>query len=232
MKRKIRYVVCTAGIMFVSAILWAHEFWLQPSQFFVQPGSVIKLHLLVGENFNGDSWANRSTRTDKLLHYQYHKVTDITASIKNDDTTACNIRLSEAGTHLLYLHSNPSYIALDADKFNDYLADDGLDNIVALRQQNKELNKPARERYERFSKTFIQCGNVSSPLPAAQNDAMLDMQLLNNPYTINSDNTLQIQAFFNQRPLTNKKIVAWHKTKEGVFQNTHNYLTGADGKIS
>ena len=51
--------------------------------------------------------------------------------------------------------SNGSYIELPADRFEDYLRQYGLDEIVTERARRGEQKKPGRERFYRYAKALL-----------------------------------------------------------------------------
>jgi uncharacterized GH25 family protein len=212
--------------------LLAHEFWLQPARYFLQPGDRTTVTLFVGENFTGEAWAKRASRTATLLHFAPSDTINLTDIAKKDDSTAITINTAEAGTHLLYLHSNPSFIALDAQKFNAYLKEDGLDNILALRKQNNQLHLPAREHYERFAKSIVQVGNTYTSQYQTATGGLLDMQLSKNPYQVKIGSSFSVTSKFDGVPLKNKKVVAWHKSHSGKYLGKTVYNTNDKGEIN
>jgi hypothetical protein len=75
-------------------------------------GSGTTLSLYAGENLKGETWTNRGSRTALLQHYGSGGAINITDQVKKDDSSAIAINKLSAGKHLLYLHSNPSFISL------------------------------------------------------------------------------------------------------------------------
>jgi hypothetical protein len=80
--------------------------------------------------------------------------------------------------------SNLSAGELAADKFNQYLKEEGLDTILALRARRKETGVRAHELFSRCAKSLVFSGSSSE----AQGDRSLGftLELLaeRDPYTI------------------------------------------------
>lgn len=217
-------------LLFVATSLFAHEFWLMPSKFRLNLGETFNLQLFVGEDFMGDVWANRKKRLLKLIHHSNASQKDLTALALKSDSLPISLKFDTEGTHLLSMESKNSFIALEADKFNDYLIEDGIENIYELRKQKGELNKPSKELYRRCAKTLIQVGNKFSETYQKNTQMALEIIPLKNPYQMKVGDEITFKVLFKNQPLGNKMIVAWHKTD--TEKTTHEKLkTDANGTL-
>lgn len=215
-------------LLFVATSLFAHEFWLMPSKFRLNLGETFNLQLFVGEDFMGDVWANRKKRLLKLIHHSNASQKDLTALALKSDSLPIPLKFDREGTHLLSMESKNSFIALEADKFNDYLIEDGIENIYELRKKNGEMNKPSKELYRRCAKTLIQVGNKFSETYQKNTQMTLEIIPLKNPYQMQVGDEITFKVLFQNKPLGNKMIVAWHKTD--TEKTTHEKLkTDANG---
>lgn len=115
--------------------LFAHEFWLMPSKFRLTVNETIDLRLYVGEDFTGEIWAKRIKRLLNLKIHSKSGVRDLTNQAIQSDSLPIPVKFTKEGTHLLSMASKNSFIALEADKFNDYLEEDGIENIYELRKK-------------------------------------------------------------------------------------------------
>lgn len=217
-------------LLFVATSLLAHEFWLMPNKFRLNPKETFNLQLFVGEDFMGDIWANRKKRLLKLVHHTNNLQKDLTALALKSDSLPIPLKFDTEGTHLLSMESKNSFIALEADKFNDYLIEDGIENIYELRKQKGELNKPSKELYRRCAKTLIQVGNKFDETYKKNTQMALEIIPQKNPYQMQVGDEMIVKVLFKNKPLTNKMILAWHKTD--TEKTTHQKLkTDADGML-
>ncbi len=218
----------SVSLLFVATSLLAHEFWLMPSKFRLNLNETFNLQLFVGEDFTGDIWANRKKRLLKLVHHTNNLQKDLTALALKSDSLPMPLKFDTEGTHLLSMESKNSFIALEADKFNDYLIDDGIENIYELRKQKGELNKPSKELYRRCAKTLIQVGNKFDETYKKNTQMPLEIIPQKNPYQMHVGDEMIVKVLFKNKPLPNKMIVAWHKAD--TAKTTHQKLkTDADG---
>lgn len=140
---------CATLFLLTAAVLSAagHEFWLLPPQFFVAPGATLNLKLFTGENFTGERWAGKSNRITRFVHYAQPGAQDLRATVTAADTLHPTVTFGQPGTHMVALATNNASITLEAEKFNTYLKEEGLDYILLQRQQSQALGKPGREAY-------------------------------------------------------------------------------------
>ena len=54
----------------------------------------------------------------------------------------------------------PAHASAGCKAFNEYLASDGVTDMLESGKRSNELNKPSHERYSKHVKTVIQVGNV------------------------------------------------------------------------
>lgn len=222
--------VLSLFLLFATSSLFAHEFWLMPSKFKLKIGELFDLQLFVGEDFMGDIWANRKQRLLRLTHLTDKTTLDLTSLALKSDSLPIPLKFDTEGTHLLTMESKNSFIALEADKFNDYLKEDGIENIYELRQKQGQLTQPSKELYRRCAKTLIQVGNKYSDTFMKNTQMPLEIIPLNNPYQMKAGEDITVKVLFKNQPLTNKMVVAWHKTN--TQKTTHRKLkTTTDGTL-
>ena len=83
------------------------------------------------------------------------------------------LRVAAPGLVVIGYRSNPSQVELTAEKFNQYLKEEGLDAIAALRARRNETGAKARELFSRCAKSLVLSGSPSD----AQTDRPLGFPL-------------------------------------------------------
>ena len=139
----------------------AHEYWLEADNFFLNVGQATPLHLLVGEALKKEE--ERVYQGGKTVSFQLFSPIgkfDMRSMADEDVSPILKFSSDRSGTYLFTMERNWSYITLEADKFEAYLRDEGMDYIIAERQRLGESKKEGRERYSRFIKTAIQVGDI------------------------------------------------------------------------
>ncbi|UOQ65058.1 DUF4198 domain-containing protein [Hymenobacter volaticus] len=211
--KKYAAVLFFATAAFMAA---AHEFWLMPLQSFVAPGTTLNLPVFVGENFTGQRWAGKSSRVTRLVHYTPLGVEDLLAKATTGDTLQPNVTFAQPGTHMVVLATNNAFITLEAEKFNAYLKEDGLDYILLQRQQRGALNIPGREAYSRCTKLLVQVGNpvTTDTARAWSRPTGMPLELVpeQNPYTLRVGNSLTIRVLADGQPKAGQLVQVWQRS--------------------
>jgi uncharacterized GH25 family protein len=210
-KKRILLTTITCALI-GGTFLFAHEFWLMPNKFKVKLNELMTLNFYVGEDFMGELWQKKKLRTLKLTDFVGKNERDLTDLAIKSDSNDLILNFDKEGTHVLTMQSKNSFIALEAQKFNAYLKDDGIDNIYELRQKNGDLDKPSRELYRRCAKTLIQVGEKRDKTFKKNTGMPLEIIPLQNPYSAKVGDRMTVKVLFDGKPLSDKMIVAWNKT--------------------
>jgi uncharacterized GH25 family protein len=150
----------------------AHEFWIEPKAFRVEPGAPIVADLKVGQNFRGDTYPYLKSR------FVSFKATDRAGArdVKGDegDAPAVNIRSAAKGLQVI------SYLAtahrLNFDKWEDFVSYVEYEGLGWVAEAHKRRGLPESgfgEDYVRCAKALVQVGEPS----AADQDLVTGMPL-------------------------------------------------------
>jgi uncharacterized GH25 family protein len=208
MHRKLLSLLFVTLITFVTI---AHEFWLEPVNFFYHVGETLSVAFKVGENFVGEPWITTNEKVEKLEIHHLNSVADLRASLKEDPKENLSYTLHEEGTHMIVLQSKNSFIELEAEKFNTYLKEEGLDDPYYEREKSNTLTKPGKENYARFSKLLIQVGGKRDDTYKKVVGLPIEIIPLQNPYSLRVGDLMQFKIFFNGKPLFGAKVVFWNR---------------------
>jgi uncharacterized GH25 family protein len=206
----------------------AHDYWLLPDTFFPSPGDTVAVRLHVGEDLVSE--AERPFQKALTVRFELFAgkdTTDLATLSKEDDKPVARVALKAAGTHLIALERVPRFIALEAEKFNKYLAEEGLDAILEQRRKAGEDKQPGRERYSRYLKTFIQTGDDRDDTPRRALGQKLELVPQTNPYALKAGDRLTVRVLFEGKPLTGARVFAQRRT--GDKTTTQDATTTAEG---
>jgi uncharacterized GH25 family protein len=136
----------------------AHDLWIEPSTFHPAVGATVAVRLQVGQNFVGEPLP----RSDRLVERFVLSSSDGDRAIdgQDGDEPAGSIVIPSSGVHLVGYRSNNSYVSLEPQKFEDYLKDEGLERIVALRGQRGQSQMPSREFFARCAKALVSANGL------------------------------------------------------------------------
>ena len=191
----------------------AHEFWIFPENFFPKVGEKLAWRIQVGENYEGERWGGGSRRVERLRLLTTAGEKALTATVRQSDSQVepPAVAIEVPGTQMLVLETNNSFIELEADKFEAYLKEDGLQLALDYRQKNAEQQKIGREFYRRCAKAILQVGDATNDLPSKPTALDLDIIPLQNPYAMQPGSPLTCRVLYQQKPLANAMVRCWRR---------------------
>lgn len=224
-----RAALAIATLCMMSALL-AHEFWLQPDRFRYQKNQHVNIKFLVGENFTGENWGGNNKRIKTLQLFAGGKTTDLSPLIGPATGDSLRLQLTEEGTSVIAFNSNNSFIRLDPEKFNAYLAEDGLTDILEYREKHRETDSTGQEFYQRSVKTILQTGSLLTEEYRQPTGLPLDIIPQANPYSYTDTGMLVFRILFKGNPLPHQlcKIWMYREGKTRMLEQT----TDSEGVIS
>jgi uncharacterized GH25 family protein len=202
-------ILALAIIALSGAPLFAHDLWIEPATFSPQLGQMVGVRLRVGQDLLGDP-----VPRDPALVNQF--VIEDAAGRKpvagrNGADPAGFLRVSMPGLLVIGYRSNPSAVELPADKFNQYLKEEGLEAIAALRARRNETGATARELFSRCAKSLVLSGSPSE----AQGDRPLgftfELVAERNPYAVRAGEDFPVRLTYENRPLAGALVVGMNR---------------------
>src|SRR5712691_8138682 len=219
-------VVAVTVIALSRAPLFAHDMWMEPTTFSPGPGEIVGVRLRVGQDLLGDPLPR-----DPALVNQF--VVEDAAGRKpvygrDGADPAGLLRVATPGLLVIGYRSNPSAIELAADKFNQYVKEEGLDAVAALRARRNETGAPAHELFSRCAKSLVLSGSPSD----AQGDRLLGFTLElvaeRNAYARRAGEGLAVRLTDENRPLASALVVAMNRLNPSEKLAAR---TGNDGRV-
>jgi uncharacterized GH25 family protein len=226
MKKKITTCVV---LLTVAILVQAHEFWLEPQKFFYAVGERALISFRVGENFMGEPWDLKVHRVEKLEVHHFSNVRDLKAAVKDGEKDNLEVALTQEGTYLIAMQSNDAYIELDADKFNDYLKEDGLDDALAIREKNNAMNTKSREFYSRYTKLLLQAGEARDDTYKKVVGFPIEIIPERNPYSLKKGDPIRFKILWQGKPLFGAKVKVWNRADNRT--TVQNIYTEQNGMI-
>jgi uncharacterized GH25 family protein len=205
MLRRLR-AVAVATLVLSSAPLGAHDMWIEPTTFSPDAGTIVGVRLRVGQDLLGDPVGYDPALVDQFVVEDASGRKPVVGRAGADP--AGLLRVAAPGLVLVGYRSRPSAVELTAQKFNQYLKEEGLDAVAAMRAQRHETGVNARELFSRCAKSLV----LSGPAGAAQGDRPLGFTLElvaeRNPYAIAPGQELPFRLTYENRPLAGALVVA------------------------
>lgn len=193
--------------LFIGGPVLAHDFWIEPSTFRPAPGDRVAVGLRVGEGLAGDPVPRNPQRIERFTAIGGLGEAEVPGVPGSDP--AGWVSPSSPGLLWIVYDSGHASVQLDAETFDRYLGEEGLERIRGLRPAN---TGPVREIYSRCAKSLLSVGNG----PAAGFDRVLGLELElvaeKNPYALKPGEDLPLRLLYKGKPLDGALLVAIPKS--------------------
>lgn len=229
MKRK--PFLLTAVLLLVCATsLLAHDLFLRPDRFFLRVGELVRVRVLNGTFTASEGAVARGRLRDLSLSGPAGRAQlDTTDWQTRGDTSMLTVRASSSGTWVLGASLLPRFIRLEAADFNEYLAHDGIPDVLEARRRAGELGRPARERYSKHVKTLLQVGATRSDGYDIVLGYPAELVPLDNPYRLDVGGVLRVRALVDGAPMSGQAVLSGGCTPAGTVIRERLVRTDAVG---
>lgn len=200
-------------VLLASTPALAHEFWIEPSTFHPGVGSLVKVALRVGEPFGGEPVLRDAGQIQRFVLAGSQGVKPIAG--RDGADPAGILRPQAPGLLVIGYRSHRSPVELDAEKFERYLRDEGLEKIIAERASRGENDKPGREIYSRCAKCLLRVGNNATDGYDRLLNFALEIVPQKSPYTLGQSGDMPVRIFYNGTGLEGALLVAVNRDEPG-----------------
>lgn len=232
MKRQINLVAALTLLLLIAVPVFAHDYWFKPESFFAPVGGMVPLRLYVGDEYKIEE--ERPLQKERTVSFQMFSVkqtpVDLIAQGQDNQSPVAKLSFKSAGNYLIAMERKAATIKLDAKKFTNYLAEEGLDSIITLREQAGESGKEGRERYKRYLKALFQVGDQRDNTYKRILGQRLEIIPQSNPYGMKPGDTLRARILFEGKPVAGAKVFAYNQSSGEVHEQAG--LTASDGTVA
>lgn len=190
-----------SALLLLAAPAAAHDFWMEPVVFGAGEGEVIPVRFRVGHSGESDAWRLHPERVIGLRAFGPNGVIDLQSTV--DAKTRMATFDLPPGAYVVSLESQDATSVLEAERFNDFVADEGITPIALHRVRTRATDAPGRERYSRRGKTLLRVGDPAGhdtdhllrPLGLT-----LDLVPEADPLALGADDALPVRVFYRGAP--------------------------------
>ncbi len=190
--------LCLAALIWAGHPAGAHDFWIEPSSYRPAPGSVLRVHLRVGERFEGDLLPRRDDLIERFELQTSRKRVPV-AGVSGLDPAGF-APIDGPGVYTLIYESRGGRVELPSDRFENYLREEGLERIIEQRASGGARGKAGRERFFRCAKSMVVSGSPP-PQPSSASGLTLEIVPRFDPTRIRAGDPLPVTLLFRGRPL-------------------------------
>lgn len=228
MRRSLLLLVILIGATVGS--LAAHDLFLTLDTHFVPANAPVTLRLLNGTFSKSENSVTRN-RVDDISVVGPGGTTHPDSSIWRDsgDTTILTVRTGGAGTYVIGASIRPMDLSLAPKDFNEYLASDGVPDVLEARRRRGELAKKVTERYSKHVKALLQVGDARTASFGTVLGYPAEIVPLANPYTLRMRSALPVRALVDGKPVANQLVIAGGRTTDGQRIAPRSVRTDGEG---
>lgn len=214
MKKTLLVLLAFFIIILSTSTISAHDFWLVPQLFRINPGDSVTISANTGMDFPNSLSAVTPDRVNQFILVGKSTKKNITDLKVQGNSLVTECTFKESGTYVVGVDLKPKEIKLTAEEFNEYLLHDGLPNIYELRKKEGILDKDAVEHYSKYPKAIIQVGKKLDEVPIKPLGFPIEIVPKLNPYGLKIGDDLEVTVLFQGKPLSGIEI-AWSYPGKG-----------------
>ena len=230
-RRRRRALLLAIALLLPTAAATAHEYWLLPDRFAAPAGEPVAIAHRVGTGWPGETLARDPARIVRFALIDGAGSRAIEGEPGDDPAGA--IALRRPGVALAVYRSRPSPVRLEAEPFESYLRDEGLDRVIAWRAAHGESGQPGVEIFSRNAKALLAApgGDAARDARLLHRPVGLDLELVpeTDPRLASSAAPLVVRVLFRGKPLAGALVKAF--PKDGNERRVV-ARSGADGRAS
>jgi len=212
----------------------AHDFWIAPGSYSAQAGETTDLSIMVGHPEDQNSWSISPHRVVSLRSIGPSGISDRQNLISGSDAKEpMTLSFDSKGVHVMTIETTSAYSELEAEKFNDYLDEEGLTPIQIDRVSKRKMSEPGTEIYSRRGKTIVNVGELGESDPSYVTSPLgltLEVVPTTNPLRLQDGENLSAHIYYRGQAMSgvNVKLVSLDTDKGQVASQK----SDAEGKIS
>lgn len=210
---KIRFVPFVPVLFFTFGLLHkGDETWLLPDKFFYEKGEEATISVQSGEDFIGQAIVLGKHTVNTVMHIAGSTRTDLKMRFKEGDKQPLQIVLAQEGTHVVTLETNAVPITKEAEHFNQYLKNYGLDDVYHARETSNTLDVPAQLEQANFHKLIFQVGHNADD-GAGSKPIGFPIEIIphKNPYVLKKGDPIQFTILSAGKPVFGTRVRIWNR---------------------
>ena len=220
----------TIALLLLPAAATAHEYWLLPDRFVAPAGDAIAIAHRVGTGWPGETLPRSAARIVRFGLVDRLGERPIEGVEGADPAGATALR--RPGAAFAVYRSRPSSVRLEAEAFESYLREEGLDAVIASRAASGESAQPGLEIFSRNAKALLTAtgGDAARDARLLRRPVGLDLELVaeTDPRRAAAGAPLVVRLLFHGKPLAGALVKAF--PKDGNERRVAG-RTGVDGRV-
>lgn len=205
-RRRLSIVGASLIVTAAVAPIAAHDFWIAPSAYRPKLGALVGIRLLVGQDMIGDPVPRDPEAIERFVVVA--GPTDKPVPGRDGADPAGVLRVDGPGLMVVGYESVPRPVELTPDTFDQYLGEEGLDEIKSLLAARPLKGKVAREIFSRCAKTLLLSGDGSEQDRDRALGLTFEIVAEQNPYRSSPGRDLPFLLTYEGKPRSNALVIA------------------------
>ncbi len=217
-------LLVAGGLAFPAA---AHEFWISPVNYMIDPGGQLIADIRVGQNFKGAAYSYLPPKFVRFDLVTGDRVVPVEGRM--GDRPALSMTAPGEGL-VTVVHQTSDYFLTytKAETFVNFVTSKDFDSVLEAHAARGLPEKGFRERYSRYGKSLISVGN------GAGSDREVGMETeavaLANPYTDDVSGGFPVQFLYQGAPRADIQVDLFDRAPGAEAVHTK-LRTDAEGKV-
>jgi uncharacterized GH25 family protein len=211
-------LVSTFALSTAASALTAHELWLEPLKYQVEPGGQLQAQIKNGQDFDGTTLPYIDRRFQHFVVFQGQAGIKVTG--RNGDVPAMDMAASREGLNVLAYQSTPATITYENwEKFQKFIDHKDFGDIRPAHDARGLPDSDFTETYVRYSKSLIGVG--ASEGSDMRMGLETELVALTNPYTDDLSDGFKVQLFYGDDVRADEQIEVFAKDSVGALEITY-----------
>jgi uncharacterized GH25 family protein len=189
----------------------AHDFWVQPSEYWPMPQAVTSMTLQVG---HGSSRQRSPIPLHRITRFEAISPTGSVIDLRENlrvggDAQDAEFQFQHSGAYVLVLETDDdAHSRLPAGPFNEYLKAEGLTPALEQRHRTHRMDEDGIESYGRRAKSLVQVGSLAGSQAQFTKPLGLRLEIVPevSPYAEPRAVTFPVRVIYEGRPLADALI--------------------------
>jgi uncharacterized GH25 family protein len=226
----------SARFLLVVAVTWlsltgtagAHDFWLYPEAHRQAAPGGGEIRIFLGQE---NDVTELERRPAHFIRFEAHGAAGVVPTTGKSGPTspAGRVELPAEDIYSIIYESRHGYVELPAEKFQHYLAEEGLTDILEERTRRNETAQPGSEAFARYAKALVKVGAATTGydrkvgMPA-------ELVATVDPFRGGDDGFLEFQLWYLGKPRAGASIELFTIGELSV-KSVETAVSDADGRV-
>jgi uncharacterized GH25 family protein len=185
----------------------AHDLFFRSPRYRLAPGQRVVVDVLNGTFSKSDNAIERERLADLSVVTPSGRVAlDVRSWTETEPKSTLEVATAAPGTYLVGAAIKPRVLKLSGREFGAYLKEEGLDEVLARRVEQKRVDEPSRERYSKYLKALLQVGDTPTDVPALGHAAEIVPD--QHPYRLKPGDELSVRCLVDSKPWAGRVVFA------------------------